>query len=166
MTTISSSRVELGRTPWQTIVLLSLGFWLSGCLILDMVIMPSLFVSGMMSSSEFAIAGNMMFGVFNRVELICGALALTGVLALSNIGDEFGRRGNLAFLLSLGLFAIAFIDTYSLVPQMSAMGMQLNLFDAVGDVPSAMTGLHERYFILDAVKIALGGTLLTWCYRG
>jgi hypothetical protein len=43
--------------------------------------------------------------------------------------------------------------------------MQLNLFDAVGDVPSGMTGLHERYFILDAVKIALGGTLLTWCYR-
>lgn len=166
MTTFSSSRVEFSRTPWQTLVVLSLGFWLSGCLMLDMVIMPSLFVSGMMSSSGFAIAGNLMFGVFNRVELICGALALTGVLALSNGTHEFDRRGNLAFLLCLGLFAIAFIDTYGLVPQMSAMGMPLNLFDAVGDVPSAMTGLHERYFILDAVKIALGGTLLTWCYRG
>jgi hypothetical protein len=54
-----------------------------------------------------AIAGNLMFSVFNRVELICGALALTGVLALSNGTHEFDRRGNLAFLLSLGLFAIA-----------------------------------------------------------
>ena len=165
MTAITTSRVESIRPRWQAIVMVSLIFWLSGSLIIDLVIMPSLYVSGMMTSPEFATAGNLMFWGFNRVELICAALALTGLMVLSNLGNGFGKQSRTAIILSLVLLAIALIDTYALTPQMSALGMQLNLFDSTVEVPTGMNLLHQGYFVLEAVKLAIGGTLLSFCYQ-
>ena len=165
MTAINTSRVESIRPRWQAIVMVALIFWLSGSLIIDLVIMPSLYVSGMMTSPEFATAGNLMFWGFNRVELICAALAMTGLMVLSNLSSGLGKQSHTAIILSLVLLAIALIDTYALTPQMSALGMQLNLFDATAEVPTGMNLLHQAYFGLEAVKLAVGGTLLSWCYQ-
>ncbi|WP_377478209.1 MAG: DUF4149 domain-containing protein [Microcoleus anatoxicus] len=164
MTAISTSRVESIRPRWQAIVMVALIFWLSGSLIIDLVIMPSLYVSGMMTSPEFATAGNLMFWGFNRVELICAALAMTGLMVLSNLSTGFGKQSRTAIILSLVLLAIALIDTYALTPQMSALGMQLNLFDLAA-VPTSMNLLHKGYFALEAVKLAVGATLLSFCYQ-
>jgi hypothetical protein len=164
MTAINTSRVESIRPRWQAIVMVALIFWLSGSLIIDLVIMPSLYVSGMMTSPEFATAGNLMFWGFNRVELICAALAVTGLMVLSNLSSGLGKQSHTAIILSLVLLAIALIDTYALTPQMSALGMQLNLFD-VAEVPTGMNLLHKGYFALEAVKLAVGGALLSWCYQ-
>lgn len=164
MTAINTSRVESIRPRWQAIVMVALIFWLSGSLIIDVVIMPSLYVSGMMTSPEFATAGNLMFWAFNRVELICAALAVTGLMVLSNLSSGLGKQSHTAIILSLVLLAIALIDTYALTPQMSALGMQLNLFD-VAEVPTGMNLLHKGYFALEAVKLAVGGALLSWCYQ-
>ncbi len=165
MTAITTSKVESTRPRWQAIVMVALIFWLSGSLIIDLVIMPSLYVSGMMTSPEFATTGNLMFWGFNRVELICAALAATGLMVLSNLGNGFGKGRRTAIILSLVLLAIALIDTYALTPQMSALGMQLNLFDSTTEIPTGMNLLHQGYFALEAVKFAIGGTLLTWCYQ-
>jgi uncharacterized membrane protein len=161
--TAITSRVE-SRPRWQAIVMVALIFWLSGSLILDLVIMPSLYVSGMMTSPEFATAGNLMFWGFNRVELICAALVATGLMVLSNLSNGFGKQSRTAIILSLVLLAIALIDTYALTPQMSALGMQLNLFDAA-EVPTGMNLLHQAYFGLETVKLAVGVTLLSWCQQ-
>ena len=163
MTAISTSRVESIKPRWQAIVMVALIFWLSGSLIIDLVIMPSLYVSGMMTSPEFATAGNLMFWGFNRVELICAALAMTGLMVLSNLSSDLGKQSRTAIILSLVLLAIALIDTYALTPQMSALGMQLNLFDSA-EVPTSMNLLHKGYFALEAVKLAIGAALLSWCY--
>jgi Domain of unknown function (DUF4149) len=163
--TAITSRVESIRPRWQAIVMVALIFWLSGSLILDIVIMPSLYVSGMMTSPEFAAAGNLMFWGFNRVELICAALASTGLMVLSHLAKDFGKGRRPAIILSLVLLAIALIDTYALTPQMSALGMQLNLFESAAEVPSGMNLLHQGYFGLEVLKLAVGGTLLSWCYQ-
>ncbi|MEG3839657.1 hypothetical protein [Microcoleus sp. herbarium14] len=165
MTAITTSRVESIRPRWQAIVMVALIFWLSGSLIIDLVIMPSFFVSGMMTSPEFATAGNLMFWGFNRVELICSGLVATGLMVLSNLFGDFGKRRRTAIILSLVLLAIALIDTYALTPQMSALGIQLNLFDAATEAPAGMNLLHQGYFALEAVKLAVGATLLGWCYQ-
>ncbi|NJK68536.1 MAG: DUF4149 domain-containing protein [Microcoleus sp. SU_5_3] len=165
MTAITTSRVESIRPRWQAIVMVTLIFWLSGSLILDLVIMPSLYVSGMMTSPEFAAAGNLMFWGFNRVELICAGLASTGLMVLSNLANDLGKGRHTAIILSLVLLTIALIDTYALTPQMSALGMQLNLFESATEVPSGMNLLHQGYFVLEALKLAVGGTLLSWCYQ-
>jgi len=165
MTAITTSRVESIRPRWQAIVMVALIFWLSGSLIIDLVIMPSLYVSGMTTSPDFAAAGNLMFCAFNRVELICAALATTGLMVLSNLSSGFGKQSRTVIILSLVLLAIALIDTYALTPQMSALGMQLNLFDSTVEVPTGMNLLHQGYFVLEAVKLAIGGTLLGWCYQ-
>jgi hypothetical protein len=165
MTAITSSRVESIRPRWQAIVMVALIFWLSGSLIIDLVIMPSLYVSGMMVSPDFAAAGNLMFWGFNRVELICSGLVATGLMVLSNLMGDGSKRRRTAIILSLVLLAIALIDTYGLTPQMSALGMQLNLFDSAAEVPAGMNSLHQGYFVLESLKLAVGGTLLGWCYQ-
>ena len=165
MTAITTSSMESIRPRWQATVMVALIFWLSGSVIIDLVIMPSFFVSGMMTSPEFATAGNLMFWGFNRVELICSGLVATGLMVLSNLFGDFGKRSRTAILLSLVLLAIALIDTYALTPQMSALGMQLNLFEATTEAPAGMNLLHQGYFALEAVKLAVGCTLLGWCYQ-
>jgi Domain of unknown function (DUF4149) len=165
MTAITSSRVESTRPRWQAIVMVALIFWLSGSVIIDLVIMPSLYASGMMVSADFAAAGNLMFWGFNRVELICSGLVATGLMVLSNLMGDAGKRSRTAIVLSLVLLAIALIDTYGLTPQMSALGIQLNLFDSAAEVPAGMNSLHQGYFVLEALKLSVGGTLLGWCYQ-
>lgn len=165
MTAITTSRVESIRPRWQAIVMVALIFWISGSLIIDLVIMPSLYVSGMTTSPEFATAGNLMFWGFNRVELLCASLAATGLMVLSNLSTGFGKQTRTAIILSFVLLAIALIDTYALTPQMSALGMQLNLFDSTVEVPTEMNLLHQSYFVLEAIKLSVGGTLLSFCYQ-
>lgn len=162
MNTISTSRVEFKRPVWQNAVILSLGFWLSASLILDWVIMPSLYVSGMMTQSSFATAGYTIFWNFNRVELLCGGLILTGVLALSKSQFKGIGRG---IILATVMLAIALVDTYLLTPQMSAIGLQLNLFELVSETPANMNLLHGAYWLLEVIKLAVGGTLFAWCWK-
>ena len=162
MTTISS--LEFNKPRWQTAVCISLGFWLSACLLLDLVIMPSMYVSGMMVEPGFATAGSTLFSVFNRVELICAGLGATSLLVLSNLSKDSGNKGRIAIIFSFLLLAIALIDTYALTPQMTALGAHLNLFESA-EVPTAMNQMHAGYWVLELIKFALGGTLLTWFYR-
>ncbi|MGB3642033.1 MAG: hypothetical protein WBA39_31320 [Rivularia sp. (in: cyanobacteria)] len=162
MNTISTSGVEFKRPVWQNVVILTLGFWLSASLILDWVIMPSLYVSGMMTQSSFASAGYTIFWNFNRIELLCAGLVLTSILALSKSEFNWQRSG---IILASVLLAIAFADTYLLTPQMSAIGLQLNWFEAVAETPANMNLLHGGYWLFEVAKIAVGGTLFTWCWK-
>lgn len=155
------SSVELKRPIWQSIAMLTLGFWLSASLLLDWVIMPSLYVSGMMTQASFASAGYVIFWNFNRIELLSAGLVLTSVLALCNSQSQWRRS---AIILSMLLLAIALVDTYLLTPQMSAIGLELNLFQTI-ETPATMDVLHGGYWILEAVKLLAGGTLLGWCWR-
>ncbi|MEA5596569.1 hypothetical protein [Rivularia sp. UHCC 0363] len=157
MNTISTSSVEFKRPVWQNAIIITLGFWLSASLILDWVIMPSLYVSGMMTQSSFATAGYTVFWNFNRVELLCAGLVLTGVLALSKNHFNWQRS---SIILATVLLGIALADTYFLTPQMSAIGLQLNWFE-VSQTPASMDLLHGAYWFIEAVKLAVAGTLFT-----
>ncbi|MEL6164884.1 MAG: hypothetical protein AAFR37_14370 [Cyanobacteria bacterium J06628_3] len=162
MNTISTSNLEFKRPAWQNIVMLTLGFWLSASMILDWVIMPSLYVSGMMTQSSFAPAGYTIFWSFNRVELLCAGLILTGVLAFGQSKLNWSKTA--IFLANL-LVAIVLVDTYILTPEMSAIGMQLNWFEAITETPANMNLLHGTYWVLEIAKLAVGATLFTWCWK-
>lgn len=162
MNTISTSNVEFKRPVWPNIVILTLGFWLSASVILDWVIMPSLYVSGMMTQSSFASAGYTIFWIFNRVELLCAGLVLTGVLASSQINLNWQKK--IIFGANL-LVAIAVVNTYVLTPEMSAIGMQLNWFEAITEAPAQMNLLHGSYWVLEIAKLIIGGTLFSWCWK-
>ncbi len=150
------------RPIWQSIVMLTLGFWLSASLLLDWVIMPSLYVSGMITQASFATAGYVIFWNFNRIELLAAGLVLTGVLALNQTQPKW-RSGSL--ILSVLLLAISLTTTYFLTPEMSAVGMQLNLFQTTAEVPANMNLLHGSYWLLEVSKLVAGGTLLSWCWQ-
>ena len=70
----AASSLQLKRPIWQTIVVVTLGLWLGGSLVLDWVIMPSLYLSGMMTQPGFTTAGYLIFWNFNRIELLAAAI--------------------------------------------------------------------------------------------
>ncbi|PSF36860.1 hypothetical protein C7H19_12595 [Aphanothece hegewaldii CCALA 016] len=150
---------------WPTLVMFTLGFWLSASLILDLVIMPSLSASGMMAQNGFASAGYSLFGIFNRIELVCAATILSGFLIFSRNHTLIHLRQTWLIALAGVLFVIPLIYTYILTPQMSGLGLSLNAFDTVQTMPTGMIYLHEGYWVLEAIKFIAGLTLLRWCYR-
>jgi hypothetical protein len=122
----------------------------------------------MMSQAGFASAGYLIFGIFNRIELLCAALVLTGCLVLRfrhliPYYDLLQER--LSIILSGLLVIIPLIYIYFLTPQMSGLGLQLNLFEVTSTMPPAMISLHEGYWLLEVIKFVAGVTLLRWCYR-
>ncbi|HEY9625060.1 MAG TPA: hypothetical protein V6C78_32335 [Crinalium sp.] len=151
------------RFKWKTIVVFALIFWLSSSLLLDLVVMPELYSSGMMAQPDFAVAGYSIFWVFNRVELICAALVLTGVLVLQRMPGFLHRRTAIAF--STLLLGIALTYTYVLTPEMSALGLQLDLFNPASTVPGAMDLMHQGYWGLEVLKLVVAGALLSLNYK-
>jgi len=148
---------------WRTTLVLVLPFWLGGSLLLDGLVMPALYASGMMAEPGFASAGYSLFWLFNRLELICAATVLSGVLALRFSRHPLKRPGQLTLVFAGLLFAIALLDTYALTPSMSALGLHLNWLTA-SEVPPSMNGLHFSYWGLELVKLSVCGMLL-WIYN-
>jgi hypothetical protein len=165
----SISSFELKRPGWQTVVIFTLTFWLSTSLVLDLVIMPGLYASGMMAQAGFATAGYVIFWVFNRIELLCAALVLTGVLVLkrtqNNTQNTLVSQSRNAIVLAMTLLTIALIFTYVLTPEMSALGLNLEVLDPVASVPGSMGLLHQIYWILEVIKLIAGGAVLSLFYR-
>lgn len=156
------SHRDLNLINWSTIIILTIAFWLSGIAIIDLVIVPSLSAAGMMSESSFASAGFILFGVFNHIEVICAAIILAGVLSFSHLN----HRVNLArVILGISLLAITLVDTYFLTPQMSGLGLSLNLFETESIMSPMMIYMHQGYWLLELVKIAAGVFLLFDCYK-
>mgnify|MGYP001043930434 CR=1 FL=1 len=160
----SDSSFISNLSNWQVLVVATLMFWLSSSLILDAVIMPSMYASGMMETSGFAAAGYSIFWLFNRVEVLSAGVVLTGVLALRFLfkPSQSGR----ALVLASALMAIATTATYVLSPQMSALGLHLNPFEAQAIVPASMNVLHGEYFGLEILKFAFGLLLLKVAVQG
>ncbi|MEL7036386.1 MAG: DUF4149 domain-containing protein [Cyanobacteria bacterium J06592_8] len=157
------SKVKYNPSRWLTLILVTLALWMGGSLVLDFVIMPSMYMTGMMEQAEFVSAGSMIFSAFNRVEIICAALGFTSLMALGiTLPEGFSNRIRTMSLLVLGLFAIALTYTYGLTPQMTALGMNLNLFNSSVEVPAAMNQLHVEYLSLEAIKLAIVSLVLGW----
>jgi hypothetical protein len=153
------------QPSWQTIAMFALGFWLSGSLIVDFVLMPGLYGAGMMSQASFATAGYSIFWIFNRIELLCAALVFVSLLALRGTSNIYHQVRRWAILLSALLLTIAIIYTYFMTPQMSALAIQLNFFEPSTEIPAGMISMQGGYWLLEVVKLVAGATVLGWCYR-
>ncbi len=152
------SFTQLNRSYWQGTAIASLIIWLCSSLTLDFVLMPGMYAAGMMNEPGFATAGYSMFWMFNRFELLCAALVFTGTLVLVQRGIVENNRTTIA--LAAALMAIVLAYTYALVPEMSALGLQLDAFSNVPAVPEEMNLMHGLYWLLDVLKFAAGGVLL------
>lgn len=152
------SFAQLTRSSWQSTAIASLTFWLCSSLALDFVLMPGMYAAGMMNEPGFATAGYSMFWLFNRFELLCAALVFTGTLVMVQEGMIQGSRTTIA--LAATLMAIVLGFTYALVPEMSALGLQLDAFSTVSSVPAEMNLMHGLYWLLDLFKLVAGGVLL------
>ena len=167
---MNTSKLSSKQFSWDILVLLVVTFWLSSSALLDFLLMPMMYEAGMMAAPNFATAGYSIFWLFNRVELLCAAAILSGLLALRQRRSQFdviasGSQSRWALALSGLLFAIALAYTYVLTPHMSALGMDLSLSGEAAPMPQAMGYLHALYWGLEAVKLLAAGWLVKLCYR-
>lgn len=169
---ISASKASTPQQKWQITITIVLAFWLSSSFLIDAILMPVMSAAGMMTEPGFATAGYSLFWVFNRLELVCAAIILTGALVL-HYGQNSTARSthqttdsatHQTIALAAILVVIALLVTYGLTPQMSGLGMQLNLFATPSD-PVLMNGLHLRYWALEVAKLSIGGVLLNRAFR-
>jgi len=149
-----ASRANFKSVNWHKRLILVLAFWIGSSVLLDFVIMPSLFAAGMMTQPDFTTAGYGIFWIFNRLELLCAAFVLTAVL----VRQQF-EKSLISLSLAGILFAITIACTYILSPQMSAIGLNLNLFEPA-QIPTGMNQLHLTYWMLEATKLVAGSWLI------
>lgn len=160
----STAQTNLNRINWSTLTLVVLGFWLSSSLVLDFVVIPGLAVTGMTTQLGFASAGYLIFGIFNHLELLCAAFVLTSFLIFRRNHTLSVSQERWSTILAGMLFAIALLYTYVLTPQMSGLGLQLNLFAPSVEMPTPMLQMQFGYWLLEALKVVAGTILLRWCY--
>jgi hypothetical protein len=141
-----------------------LGGWLGASLILDFLVMPAMYQSGMIREAGFAAAGMGLFGTFNRVEVLVGAIVLVAVLFRQAHRPEEAHHSLGGWGLPFGLMTIALLNTYGLSPYMSGLAAQLQGFDST-TVPTAMGGMHLLYWSLEAMKLGAIAVLLRRCFR-
>jgi hypothetical protein len=163
-----NNRFSVGETAvrrWQNIAVSSLGFWISGSLILDLVIMPTLWTTGMMESSGFASASYSIFWIFNRVELLCAAAVLSSIWAVSKASRLSVDTNREVLAGAMMLMAIAMSCTFILTPYMSGLGIDLDILATTKSLPVEMNQMHSIYWVLEASKLAIAGLLLSKCTR-
>ncbi|MGF1513533.1 MAG: DUF4149 domain-containing protein [Elainellaceae cyanobacterium] len=136
---------------WQRLILVTAVLWLGGSLVLDFVVMPTLYTSGMMTDASFTPMGYTLFSSFNHAEVISAALLLTATLALHRRTPRAGVQAIVAAAMLLGL---SLFYTYGLTPDMIALGAHLNLLKTAG-IPHSMDVMHGEYFGLELVKLGL-----------
>ena len=150
---------------WSTVIMIALGFWLSGSFIFDFLIVPGMLTTGMMSESGFASAGYVIFGTFNHVELLCAATVLAGCFVY-RFGDRFNQQVSYQSVIKAAiLLAIALVYTYVFTPQMSSAGMSLDIFSTVKSTSTTMTVMHLAYWSLEVVKLVCATALLKTFFR-
>jgi hypothetical protein len=152
---------EIASGRWQSIAIASLGFWVSISLILDLVIMPTLWTAGMMESSGFAAASYSIFWIFNRIELVCAAIVLCSIRAAIEIGKSKIESQQELIAGAVALLAISLSYTFILSPQMGGLGVDLDILDPTKTIPIEMDRLHAIYWTLEASKLGIAGMLLS-----
>jgi hypothetical protein len=128
---------------WHRVLPIVLIFWLSASLVLDFLVMPVLYTSGMMT-------GQALFGAFNRMELVLAALVCVGFwvkqeMPITERESPF-RNLPIAFL----LLGIALLCTYFVTPTMSGLGF---VEQSTGIVPEQMNTMHSVYWMIESVKL-------------
>ncbi len=142
----------------------ALALWLGGSALLDFIVMPTLYFTGMMDSSNFASAGESLFLTFNNLEIILGAIVLAAVLAHRHEPNIEAHRSLGGLGLPLVMLTVALLYRYLLTPQMAGIGLQLDwMVDST--IPASMMMMHAGYWLMEGVKLTAGIVLLNRCFR-
>jgi hypothetical protein len=153
------SRLRPKALDWLGIVSLTLALWLGASLLLDLVVMPCLYQAGMLQEPAFVDAGYQIFGIFNRVEVLCAAVVMSGFLGLEGVSHKPILYPRVALVLAGLLLVIPLAYVYAITPYMSALGLSLDQF-AEAEIPVTMSLMHASYWLLELIKVAAIGSLL------
>lgn len=161
-----TAKLTIAMVDWPLLVMGSLTMWLTGSLVMDLLVVPSLSAAGMMAEPGFISAGHLLFSVFNHLELLFAGLVVSGCFLLHQRGFFSAPEQRFSRIFAIILLAIAIVYTYILTPAITDLGFDMASFTSTGEMPAAMMPLHWLYWGLELVKLAVGLTLLHWSYQG
>lgn len=141
-----------------------LALWLGGSILLDFVVMPTLYFTGMMDATNFASASESLFLTFNNLEIILSAIVVAAILAHRH-EPEVEAHSSLGGLgLPLMMLAITFAYRYWLTPHMAGMGVSLDWLTPA-EASASMMMMHASYWLLEGLKLTGVAVLLNRCFR-
>jgi len=149
-------------STWHRMLPIVLLFWISASLVLDLLVMPVLYTSGMMAESNFVLAGQALFGAFNRVELVLGAIVCVGFWTKQQMPQTERESLFRNIPIALLVFGIAALYTYAVTPAMSGLGFAQ---EATGIVPAQMDSMHMAYWGLESIKLSALSVLFSRDFR-
>jgi hypothetical protein len=139
-----------------------LALWLGGSALLDFVVMPTFYFTGMMASARFASASESLFLTFNNLEIILGAIVIAvRAQCQKSHGGFYRRLGVLG--LPMVMLTVALLYRYLLTPQMAGMGVSLDWMSE-STIPTGMMMMHAAYWLLEGGKLMAGVVLLNRCF--
>ncbi len=141
-----------------------LSIWLGGSVLLDFVVMPTLYKSGMMTGSSFASAAEALFSTFNSLEMLMGAIVLAAMMSRRHDRQLEAHMSLGGLALPIGLLLISLVYRYWLTPQIGGLGVQ-DWLNPAGELPAAMLMMQAGYWLLETVKLGICGILLNRCFR-
>lgn len=137
-------------STWHRILPIVLIFWLSASLVLDFLVMPVMYTSGMMAESHFVLAGQALFGAFNRMEMLLAAMVCVGFW-MKQQTPEIERESMFRNLpIAVMLLGVTVLYTYFVTPTMSGLGF---MEETTGIVPAGMATMHGFYWVLESTKL-------------
>ncbi|MEO1132591.1 MAG: hypothetical protein AAFX40_07790, partial [Cyanobacteria bacterium J06639_1] len=105
---------------------------------------------------------------FNQLELLAGAIALTGALVAWKQQIFQGRAAAWSLISAAILLLVAGIDTL-LTPRISGLALNLevlpNTVEMATKLSGSMMALQETYWGIEALKLVLALTMLIACWR-
>ncbi len=164
MNALSNNPSKILGLGWKTTIALTLSVWLGATLLLDLVVMPTLYLTGMMIEPGFASVGYTLFNIFNRVELVSAAVVLSGLMGWNYSAHLNLLRSKTTAIFAILIFLIPLICLYALTPFMSSLSLNLDLFKGQA-IPDLMFPLQGLYWALESLKLAGIITLLGVCHR-
>jgi hypothetical protein len=146
------------RAYLDAVFLMLVSCWLSGTLLVDFVVVPSVFrvVADFFNAGELAIT---LFSKFNLIELVISS-SLVAMLALRL---SQGAALRLPLLLALASWLIVMVYVFYLTPKISWLTELFRAAEAQGqsgigtyqDIQQTHQYYHRLYIILDTVKLLL-----------
>jgi hypothetical protein len=152
------------RRVLYPIFLLLLGFWLGATLMVDFVIVPSVFriINDFFNAGELGIT---LFSKFNLVEMVISTTLVTITAYLLSRGVAL----HAPLLLAVLAWIIVMVYVFYLTPKLSHLTELFYQSELTGemaqggypDIQQAHQYFHRVYIILDSIKILLLALLAT-----
>jgi uncharacterized membrane protein len=133
---------------------LAVALWIGGMAALDFVDAPLRFATPALSRNQAVVLGQAIFVRFNRIEVVCGIVALAAAAA--------ARSARWTVVVTALMLALVLVQTVYLTPEITRLATGLDFVNRTPGDPryAAIRSLHSIYAAVEIAVFAGGIAVL------